>query len=197
MPVDKFLHVTPEVAVDINEKIPVSRAAVQTARPFDLPNDGLIAARNSRALGCLTSAIYYEAAGEPTEGQLAVARVVLNRVRHPAFPKSVCGVVFQGSLPNWASSLNNIGSIGAHIYYRWKGQWGRRDAFSGSYSDEPPAEEMLPTLSMTDDAILPSTLASIPATLSLLVADYAPRLAPSAQRRQYLLCARTAKQERS
>lgn len=49
-----------------------------------------------RAQRCLTSAIYYEAAHEPEEGQRAVAQVVLNRVRHPLYPKTVCGVVFQG-----------------------------------------------------------------------------------------------------
>jgi hypothetical protein len=46
-------------------------------------------------LACLTDAVYYEARGETVAGQAAVAQVVLNRVRHPAFPKSVCGVVFQ------------------------------------------------------------------------------------------------------
>lgn len=46
---------------------------------------------------CLTQAIYYEAASEPDEGQRAVAQVVLNRVRSPAYPHSVCGVVFQDS----------------------------------------------------------------------------------------------------
>ena len=40
-----------------------------------------------RSLDCLTAAIYYEAAREPTEGQRAVAQVVLNRVRHPAYPE--------------------------------------------------------------------------------------------------------------
>lgn len=50
-----------------------------------------------RALQCLTTAIYYEAASEPDAGQRAVAQVVLNRVAHPAFPKTVCGVVYQGS----------------------------------------------------------------------------------------------------
>jgi Cell Wall Hydrolase len=52
---------------------------------------------NLRAALCLTSAIYYEAANEPDEGQRAVAQVVLNRVRHPAFPKTVCDVVYQGT----------------------------------------------------------------------------------------------------
>ncbi len=51
----------------------------------------------ARALQCLTAAIYYEAASEPDGGQRAVAQVVLNRVAHPAYPKTVCGVVYQGS----------------------------------------------------------------------------------------------------
>jgi hypothetical protein len=50
-----------------------------------------------RATLCLTSAIYYEAGNEPEEGQRAVAQVVLNRVRHPAYPDTVCGVVYQGT----------------------------------------------------------------------------------------------------
>jgi hypothetical protein len=49
-----------------------------------------------RALDCLSAAVLYEAGDDP-EGQKAVAQVVLNRVRHPAFPHTVCGVVFQGS----------------------------------------------------------------------------------------------------
>ncbi|TAK37450.1 MAG: cell wall hydrolase, partial [Lysobacteraceae bacterium] len=50
-----------------------------------------------RALLCLTQAVYYEAGFEPVAGRRAVAQVVLNRLRHPAFPKSICGVVYQGS----------------------------------------------------------------------------------------------------
>jgi spore germination cell wall hydrolase CwlJ-like protein len=49
-----------------------------------------------RARDCLAAAVLYEA-GDDDKGQRAVAQVVLNRARHPAFPKSVCGVVFQGS----------------------------------------------------------------------------------------------------
>jgi spore germination cell wall hydrolase CwlJ-like protein len=44
---------------------------------------------------CLASAIYFEARGEPVKGQAAVAQVILNRVRNPAYPKSICGVVYQ------------------------------------------------------------------------------------------------------
>jgi spore germination cell wall hydrolase CwlJ-like protein len=69
--------------------------SVIPARPFSMaaasPTD------RARALTCLADAIYYEAASESDAGQRAVAQVVLNRVRHPAFPKTVCGVVFQGS----------------------------------------------------------------------------------------------------
>jgi hypothetical protein len=53
------------------------------------------ALEGSRELDCLTQAVYYEARGETPSGQAAVAQVVLNRARNPAFPKSVCGVVFQ------------------------------------------------------------------------------------------------------
>ena len=49
-----------------------------------------------RAVSCLTEAVYYEAATETRDGKEAVAQVILNRVRHPSFPKSVCGVVYQG-----------------------------------------------------------------------------------------------------
>jgi len=39
--------------------------------------------------------VYWEARGEPFEGQVAVAAVVLNRVRHPDFPNTIRGVIFQ------------------------------------------------------------------------------------------------------
>jgi hypothetical protein len=51
----------------------------------------------TRATDCMASAIYYEAGGEPEAGQMAVAQVILNRLRHPRFPKSVCAVVYQGA----------------------------------------------------------------------------------------------------
>ena len=55
------------------------------------------AGARGRDLDCLTQAVYFEARGESPAGQAAVAQVVLNRVRKAGFPKSVCGVVFQGS----------------------------------------------------------------------------------------------------
>lgn len=61
------------------------------AKPFQYA-----AARTATDLDCLADAVYYEARGEGPTGEAAVAQVVLNRVRHPAFPKTICGVVFQG-----------------------------------------------------------------------------------------------------
>lgn len=68
---------------------------ITPAQPFTMR--GASALDRARALECLAAAIYYEAASEPDEGQRAVAQVVLNRVRHPAFPATVCGVVYQGA----------------------------------------------------------------------------------------------------
>ncbi|MBL8584999.1 MAG: cell wall hydrolase [Rhizobiaceae bacterium] len=48
---------------------------------------------------CLATAIYFEARGESLRGQAAVAQVVLNRVRNPAYPSTICGVVYQND--NW------------------------------------------------------------------------------------------------
>lgn len=46
-------------------------------------------------LRCLASGVYYESKGEPLAGQLAVAKVILNRTRSGRFPRSVCGVLTQ------------------------------------------------------------------------------------------------------
>lgn len=54
-------------------------------------------AERDQAVRCLAEVIYYEAGSEPIEGQRAVAQVVLNRVRDPAFTPSICGVVYQGA----------------------------------------------------------------------------------------------------
>ncbi|MEA3039323.1 MAG: hypothetical protein QOE79_1836 [Sphingomonadales bacterium] len=156
------------------------------ARPFDM---GPASANDFHsALDCLTAAVYYEARSESEDGQRAVAQVVLNRVRHPAFPKSVCGVVYQGSNratgcqfsftcdgslargrepgpwdrarriatqalagyvyepvglathyhttaihPWWADAMTKAVTIGAHVFYRWHGEWGDPKSFQRPY----------------------------------------------------------------
>lgn len=200
--VDQALRpLTPEQALAANAAIAVARLPVETPIPFAIPASGNFVTMRHSAVDCLTAAVYYEAANEPDQGQRGVAQVVLNRVRHPAFPNSVCGVVFQGSerrtgcqfsftcdgslarrpsqsgwirarivaelalagriepsvgmathyhanyvLPYWASSLDKVNTIGAHIFYKWKGFWGKRSAFTDRYSgekEEPPLDPSL------------------------------------------------------
>lgn len=160
------------------------------ARPFFSSASG---ASHSRSLECLGQAIWYEAASEGEAGQRAVAQVVLNRVAHPSWPDSVCGVVYQGSQrstgcqfsftcdgslsrrasgaswrraqaiasdalsgsvyspighathyhtlwvnPAWAHSLEPIGTIGAHLFYRNRGATGERAAFTAAYIGTEP-----------------------------------------------------------
>jgi hypothetical protein len=77
----------------LNAAIPFAMAAGRPARPFRFV--GSVADR-SRATDCLAIAAMAEA-GNGDDGQRAVIQVVLNRVRHPAFAKTICGVVFEGS----------------------------------------------------------------------------------------------------
>lgn len=161
------------------------------ARPFFVPASGLT---NIRAQECLAQAVWYEAASESEAGQRAVAQVVLNRVAHPSWPSSVCGVVYQGSErptgcqftftcdgslarrpggaswaraqriaadalsgsvyapvglathyhtlwvdPYWAGSLDHIGTIGAHRFYRTRGASGQAAAFAHAYAGFEPS----------------------------------------------------------
>jgi hypothetical protein len=183
-------------ALAINSNIALDTGPNPAARPFVLGKAGL--ATRARALECLTSAVYYEAGQESTDGQRAVAQVVLNRVRHPAFPSNVCGVVYEGStrptgcqftftcdgslmrgaelaawnraravaeaalagyvyrpvgnathyhadyvVPYWASTLTKSAVVGAHIFYRWAGGWGRPSAFTQAYSSREPNVDAL------------------------------------------------------
>ncbi|MES2340648.1 MAG: cell wall hydrolase [Pseudomonadota bacterium] len=176
----------PDQARAWNLANPTSALPNPAARPFKLKTGGVL--DEARAIDCMTAAIYYEAAWESLDGQRAVAQVVLNRMRHPAFPKTVCGVVFQGSnrttgcqfsftcdgsmnrqpqeaawlrarsvasaalngfvmrkvgtathyhanyvAAYWSPSLVKVGTIGAHIFYRWTGGSGLPPAFSGKY----------------------------------------------------------------
>ena len=161
------------------------------AKPFFSAGAGL---PHARAQECLAQAVWYEAASEAEAGQRAVAQVVLNRVTHPSWPGSVCGVVYQGSQrstgcqftftcdgslarrpsgpswaraqriaadalagsvyapvghathyhtlwvnPYWAASLDHIGTIGAHRFYRNRGAGGAASAFAASYTGIEPA----------------------------------------------------------
>lgn len=184
-----YKKLSPEQAAAFNAALPFTAEPNSPAKPFRLNPRS---ADYERSLDCLTAAVYYEASGEGPVGEAAVAQVVLNRVRHPAFPASVCAVVYQGStrptgcqftftcdgsllrepnaqgwkaaravaaaalsgsvfagaglathyhadfvVPYWASSLAKNAQVGAHIFYRWPGTWGRPAAFRQRYGGEP------------------------------------------------------------
>lgn len=202
----------------INAATPAS-GLLRPARPFVFRPAS--AADRQRALRCLTQGIYYEAALEPTEGQEAVAQVILNRVRDLNYPNSICGVVFEGAdrttgcqfsftcmgalaqapvgwawkrsqtvaermlsghvatkvgtathyhadyvHPWWATTLNKLTQIGAHIFYRWKGMSGETSAFRQAYSGREPvideARLSRPRLQLvaTDEAALAEAVAN-------------------------------------
>jgi spore germination cell wall hydrolase CwlJ-like protein len=185
-------NIAPEEAAQLNQEIPVAAGPNPIAAPFSTAS--LDSATRARALECLTSAVYYEAGSQSDDGERAVAQVVLNRVRHPAFPSTVCGVVYQGStrvtgcqftftcdgslerqpardgwararriaqealngavfapvglathyhanyvLPYWASSLAKNAVVGAHLFYRWAGSWGKPAAFTQKYARQEPS----------------------------------------------------------
>src|SRR3546814_10242466 len=85
--------VTCEDARTANARVPLITKGFVSARPFVYPGN---LDNRARARDCMAAAMLYEA-GDDGKGQLAVGQVVINRVRHPAFPKSICDVVFQGS----------------------------------------------------------------------------------------------------
>jgi len=183
-----------ETAEAMNDAIPFANGPIEAAKPFYITDTSMT--NSEKALRCMTQAVYYEAGFEQVAGRYAVAQVILNRMRHPAFPKSVCGVIYQGSSrpgcqfsfacdgsllrapsprawaearrvaedvlsgtvnstvgmathyhanyvsPYWAPKLHKITQMGAHIFYRWPGNWGRRVAFNGAYR----GGEFIPTV---------------------------------------------------
>lgn len=93
-----------------NKAIPLASRLAGRMAPFRIATSNT--ANYGTALDCLTEAIYYEAATESVAGQRAVAQVILNRVAHPAYPSSVCGVIYQGwSAPVCQFSYTCDGSL--------------------------------------------------------------------------------------
>jgi spore germination cell wall hydrolase CwlJ-like protein len=190
----EFQAVSPETAETLNAARPDYIGDIIAARGFAVPKSDGVDGAADRALDCLAAAIYYEARSESLQGQRAVAQVVLNRVRDPLYPASVCGVVFQGSeritgcqfsftcdgslaapprepmwtrsravaraalngyveasvglashyhtqwvVPVWRTDLVKLRTIGAHIFYGWRGRQSSSAGLRTSYAGfEPP-----------------------------------------------------------
>jgi spore germination cell wall hydrolase CwlJ-like protein len=80
--------------------VSVTNAKLEHLRSSKAAQDNveLTMSERTKQLECLTKNIYWEAAGEPFEGKVAVAQVTLNRVDDGRFGKGVCGVVYQKNI---------------------------------------------------------------------------------------------------
>jgi hypothetical protein len=88
------------VVVPVTPVLPVADhpAIVPEPKPAEILNASLKADDLPHSeMTCLAEAVYYEARGESLEGQRAVAEVVLRRTQDHRFPKTICGVVYQGA----------------------------------------------------------------------------------------------------
>jgi N-acetylglucosaminyldiphosphoundecaprenol N-acetyl-beta-D-mannosaminyltransferase len=93
-PPDLLRPLTPDQAAAQNAERPFVNRPDTAASKFVLRTD---AEDRERAITCLTQAVYYEAASEGVDGERAVAQVVLNRLHHPGYPSTICGVVYEGA----------------------------------------------------------------------------------------------------
>ena len=75
-----------------NAAVPIDPRARVRAAPYRFRGGS---AEREQAAECLATAALYEVGDDP-RGQQAVIQVILNRVRGAGFPKTVCGVVYQG-----------------------------------------------------------------------------------------------------
>jgi spore germination cell wall hydrolase CwlJ-like protein len=116
-----FQDLAPADARAFNATVPFSDGPNPAARPFHLSGTP---DQQARATDCMAAAMLYEA-GDDNEGQRAVGQVIINRVRHPAFPKTICGVVFQGSERSTGCQFT-FTCDGALIRHGWRPeQWAR------------------------------------------------------------------------
>lgn len=93
---EEVVQPLPETDTDTTEEVELVEAAVPNAASLrDLMTKVDAPQSMSRQLECLAGAIYFESRGEPIEGQLAVAQVVINRAESSVFPSDYCGVVTQ------------------------------------------------------------------------------------------------------
>jgi spore germination cell wall hydrolase CwlJ-like protein len=76
----------------------------------------------ARELRCMATGIYFEARDEPVKGQIAVAQVIMNRIRSPFYPKTICGVVYQGERNRHGCQFS-FTCTGKHNSVKEKPEW--------------------------------------------------------------------------
>lgn len=98
LPTDEVRFVAEEVAQPLDEQEFGAETAARyrnAASLQELVGDMPVGDELSRDLRCLAQAVYFEARGEPLDGQLAVAKVVINRAASGLYPSDYCSVVTQ------------------------------------------------------------------------------------------------------
>ena len=105
-------------------------------------------------LTCLARAVYFEARSEPELGQLAVAKVILNRVKDPQFPKTICGVVYQGS-EHRNSCQFSFACDGLHGIIRSPSSWATAKRIAERAISDDPAIRMLHAVNYHADYVNP------------------------------------------
>jgi spore germination cell wall hydrolase CwlJ-like protein len=98
----KRIIITPTAAKiedNVKPKRIVQAPVAKIAAPSRAEQQKVVAQRRVQLAeeNCLARAVYFEARSESELGQLAVAKVILNRTRDANYPKSICGVVYEGS----------------------------------------------------------------------------------------------------
>lgn len=121
------LPVEPQLSVPIGGEAPA--AGAQTRSSAFLAQDQ--AARESH---CLSEAIYFEARGESSEGQAAVAQVVLNRVASGLYPPTICGVVYQNR-KRWHGCQFSFACEGKSLRITDPGAWARAERIAAEVTN--------------------------------------------------------------
>ncbi|MBI4922920.1 MAG: cell wall hydrolase [Devosia nanyangense] len=91
-------QIVPMAAAPMPMSAPTQLAYARETTPatsFDLSVDKFGGKVSQKDLWCMATAVYFEARGETYRGQVAVGQVVMNRLAHRIYPKTICGVVFQ------------------------------------------------------------------------------------------------------
>lgn len=84
-----------EVVQDTPEPILVAETSTNASSLGELVANYDTSAELTEQMHCLAGAVYFESRGEPLDGQLAVAQVIINRADDHRWPASYCGVVYQ------------------------------------------------------------------------------------------------------
>jgi len=92
--IDQVVPMAAPIPMNVPSQLAYARETTE-ATPLDTGVDKFGGKVSAKDLWCMATAVYFEARGESYRGQVAVGQVVMNRLAHPIYPKTICGVVYQ------------------------------------------------------------------------------------------------------